>query len=75
MTDYLLLAGVALCLISVVAAIIQLLQTRPPRGAAIALVLGVAAIFAAAWLSPEPLQPHDVVQAWSRVSSQATTTP
>lgn len=72
MSDYLLLAGVALCLISIVVAIVQLLQLQPPRAAAIALILGIAAIFGAAYLDPAPFQPTDVVQAWDRVSSEAT---
>lgn len=73
MSDYLLLAGVALCLISIIVAIVQLLQLQPPRAAAITLILGIAAIFGAAYLDPEPFQPTDVVQAWDRVSSEATT--
>lgn len=68
MTDYLLLAGVALCLISVVAAVVQLLQTQPPRAAVITLIIGIVAIFAAAYLDPEPFQPTDVLAAWDRVS-------
>lgn len=74
MTDYLLLAGVALCLISVVAAIVQLLQTQPPRGAVITLILGIVAIFTAAYLDPAPFQPQDVLSAWENLSSEATQT-
>ncbi|WCR09941.1 hypothetical protein JHW45_12785 [Paracoccus stylophorae] len=71
MSDYLLLAGVALCVISVVVAIVQLVQTHPPRTAAIILILGIAAIFASAWLDPEPLRLRDVPQAWNRVVDEA----
>lgn len=72
MTDYLLLAGVALCLLSVIVAIVQLIQMQPPRAAAITLVVGIAAIFAAAYLDPAPFQPQDVLAAWDRVSAEAT---
>ena len=40
MSDLLLLGGIALCLISVLVAVVQLLRTQPPRAAAILLVLG-----------------------------------
>ncbi|MBK4215726.1 hypothetical protein JJJ17_07300 [Paracoccus caeni] len=68
MSDYLLLAGVALCAISVIAAVVQLLQTQPPRAAAIMLILGIVAIFAAAYTSDEPLQPESVFAAWDRLT-------
>lgn len=73
MTDYLLLAGVALCLISVVLAVVQLMQTQPPRAAAVALVFGIALIGAGAWLSPDPFQPGDVLAAWDRVTQGSAT--
>ena len=47
MSDLLLLGGIALCLLSVIVAVVQLLRTQPPRAAAILLVLGISAIFAA----------------------------
>jgi hypothetical protein len=75
MSDYLLLGGIALCLLSILIAVVQLLQTRPPRAAAIALVLGIAAIFAAAYLSPEPFSLDQIPQAWARLTGRATTTP
>ncbi|MCF3972498.1 hypothetical protein [Paracoccus salsus] len=71
MSDYLLLAGVALCLISVLVAVAQLVQTRPPRAGVILLVLGIVAIFAAAYLQPGPFTPQDVLAAWDRVSAEA----
>lgn len=66
-SDLLLLGGVALCVISIIAAIIQLLQTDPPRGAVITLILGIVLIFAGAYYAPQPLQPQSILSAWSRV--------
>ncbi|MCT4332865.1 hypothetical protein MU516_08285 [Paracoccus sp. YLB-12] len=71
MSDYLLLAGVALCLISVVVAIVQLVQTRPPRAAVITLIIGIVALFAGAYLNPEPFQANDIVSAWDHVVEEA----
>ncbi|WP_374301581.1 hypothetical protein [Paracoccus sp. (in: a-proteobacteria)] len=75
MSDLLLLGGIALCLISVVVAVVQLLQTQPPRAAAIMLVLGIAAVFAAAYLGPQPFSLEQIPQAWARLSGGLTTTP
>ena len=75
MSDYLLLGGIALCLLSVIVAVVQLLQTRPPRMAAILLILGIVAIFAAAYLSPQPFSLEQIPQAWARLTGGATTTP
>ncbi|GGF72164.1 hypothetical protein GCM10011402_25870 [Paracoccus acridae] len=73
MSDLLLLGGIALCLISVLVAVVQLLRTQPPRAAAILLVLGIAAIFAAAYLSPQPFTLEQIPQAWARVTGGTTT--
>lgn len=54
MSDILLLAGIALCLFSVLAAIYSLARTEPPRGAAISLVLGIALLIGGAWLDDRP---------------------
>ncbi|WP_156117823.1 hypothetical protein [Paracoccus sp. PAMC 22219] len=54
MSDLLLLAGVALCVLSVVLAVVQLLQTQPPRAAILALLGGIVLLFAGAYLDPEP---------------------
>lgn len=70
MSDYLLLAGVALCLVSVVLAVVQLMQTHAPRGAVIALVVGIVLILAGAYTSPEPFQADSVLAAWDRVTSE-----
>ena len=51
MSDILLLLGAALCALSVLMAIVSLLRTQPPRGAAIALVLGIVLMFSGAQLS------------------------
>lgn len=67
-SDLLLLGGVALCVISVIAAIIQLLQTQPPRGAAITLVVGIVLIFGGAYCSPDPFKPQSFLAAWQRIS-------
>lgn len=67
MTDILLLLGAGLCLLSLPLAVIALAQTRPPRGAAAALVFGIAAIFLAAWLEPGPFRVQELGAAWSRL--------
>ncbi|RMC36161.1 hypothetical protein [Paracoccus alkanivorans] len=68
LSDYLLLAGIALCVISVIAAIVQLLQTEPPRGAVITLLLGIVLTFAGAYTAPKPFHPQDILSAWARVT-------
>lgn len=68
-SDYLLLAGVVLCVISVIYAIVQLMQTQPPRGAAITLILGIVLLFAGVLTAPQPLTPQGIFSAWERVTS------
>lgn len=68
MSDLLLLGGIALCVISVLVAVVQLLRTHPPRAAAILLVVGIAAIFAAAYLGPQPFGLEQIPQAWARLA-------
>lgn len=68
MSDFLLLGGIALGVLSVIIAVIQLLQTRPPRAAAITLVLAIAAILAGGWLAPQPFRLSHICDAWTRVS-------
>ena len=63
----LLLAGVALCALSVLVAVIQLAQTQAPRGAAILFVFGIAAMLAGAWLNPEPFEVTDIGTAWTEL--------
>lgn len=69
MTDILLLIGTALCVLSVPMAVIALARTEAPRAAAAALVLGLVAIFFAAWADPTPFRVQDVGAAWSRLAS------
>ncbi|SNR52649.1 hypothetical protein EYF88_12150 [Paracoccus sediminis] len=73
MSDLLLLGGVALCLLSVIAAVVQLLRTQPPRAAAILLVLGIAAIFAGVYLADQPFALDQIPQAWDRLVGASTT--
>ncbi|MEE2860986.1 MAG: hypothetical protein ACU0DH_12485 [Paracoccus sp. (in: a-proteobacteria)] len=70
MSDLLLVLGVLLCVLSVVVAVVQLLQTQPPRAAAICLVAGIVALFAGAALSPEPFALGDIPAAFGRVTGQ-----
>lgn len=72
MSDLLLLGGIALCLLSVVVAVAQLLRTQPPRAGAILLILGIAAIFATAYLSPQPFSLEQIPQAWGRLTGAVT---
>lgn len=71
MSDLLLLAGVALCVLSVVLAVVQLLQTRPPRAAALAFLGGVVLLFAGAWMNPQPFSPADIGTALQSVTGGA----
>lgn len=75
MSDYLLLAGVALCAISVIVAVVQLLQTRAPRAAVILLLAGIVALFAGARMNPDPFDVQSVPDAWARVTQSSTTAP
>ncbi|HHY02562.1 MAG TPA: hypothetical protein GX686_06805 [Paracoccus sp.] len=67
MSDLLILLGTVLMALSVVLAIASLARTEPPRGAAIAFVIGVAALFAGAWLEPTPFRVQDLGLAWQRL--------
>ena len=69
MIDLLLLAGVALCAISVVMAIVSVARTQAPRGAAVALVLGIVVLFAASWLDQRPFGIANVGESWNRLIS------
>lgn len=70
MSDFLLLLGVALCILSVVLAVVQLLQTQAPRAAVICLLAGIVALFAGAAMNPEPFAPGDIPAAFGRVTGQ-----
>ena len=67
MTDLLLVIGTALCVLSVPLAVISLARTEAPRSAAAALVIGLIAIFFAAWAEPKPFRVQEVGGAWSRL--------
>lgn len=67
MSDLFILLGTVLMALSVVLAIASLARTEPPRGAAIAFVIGVAALFAGAWLEPTPFRVQDLGLAWQRL--------
>lgn len=69
MSDLLILLGTVLMALLVVLAIASLARTEPPRGAAIAFVIGVAALFAGAWLEPTPFRVQDLGLAWQRLLS------
>lgn len=69
MIDLLLLAGIALCAVSVVMAIVSVARTQAPRGAALALVLGIVALFATVLLDTRPLGLGSVAQSWQRLVS------
>ncbi|WP_323716612.1 hypothetical protein [Paracoccus aminovorans] len=73
MIDILLLAGVALCVLSVLAAIVSVARTRAPRGAAILLVLGLVLVFAGARLDSRPFGVAALQESWQRlVNGQVT---
>ncbi len=67
MIQLMLLAGTALCVISVVMAVIAVAQTRAPRAAAIALMLGFIVLFVAARMQPGAVTPENVVQVWQKL--------
>lgn len=67
MIDILLLAGVALCALSVLLAIIALLRTEAPRAAAIALVLGLVLMLGGTALDDRSLGLNTLAQSWSRL--------
>lgn len=69
MIDLLLLLGVALCVISVLMAVVAVARTQAPRGAAVLLVLGIAVLFGASWFGDRALGVTDVGEAWQRVVS------
>lgn len=69
MTDILIIAGTVLCALSVLLAIISVAQTRAPRGAALALVLGIAAMFGGAFTADAPFTVDSVTGAWKRLTA------
>lgn len=69
MIDLLLLAGVALCALSVIMAVVSVARTQAPRGAAVVLVLGIVALFATVLLDTRPLGVGSLQESWQRVIS------
>lgn len=69
MIDLLLVLGVALCAVSVLMALVAVIRTQAPRGAAVTMVLGVLVLFAASWLGNRALGVTDVGGAWHRLIS------
>lgn len=67
MADILLLLGATLCALSIVAAVVALLQTQAPRAAAILLVGGILALALAAWLQPGSVGFPQLAGAWGRL--------
>lgn len=67
MIELLLLGGSALCVISVVMAVVAVAQTRAPRGAAIALMLGIIALAVAAKTDPAAVTPENTLNTWQRL--------
>lgn len=67
MIELLLLGGSALCVISVIMAVVAVAQTRAPRGAAIALMLGIIALAVAAKTDPAAVNPDNVLNTWQRM--------
>ncbi|PZO67840.1 MAG: hypothetical protein DI498_02350 [Paracoccus denitrificans] len=67
MTDFMILAGVGLCLLSVVLAVIALSNSRTPRGAALTFVLGLVLLIGGAVLSPAPFTAQTIPDAWHRM--------
>ena len=67
MSDILILTGTALMAVSLVLALAALARTEPPRGAAIAFVFGVGALFLGAWMDPTPFRVQDLGLAWQRL--------
>ncbi|MBW7057169.1 hypothetical protein KY389_10770 [Paracoccus bogoriensis] len=70
MTDILLAAGLILCLLSVVLAVVQLLRTQPPRAAALAFVAGILLIFWAFAMQPQPFSPEGLASALDRLTQR-----
>lgn len=64
MADLLLLLGAGLCVLSVIAAAVSLLQTRPPRAAAILLTAGIGLLALTAWLEPGSVGLPQLQAAW-----------
>ncbi|MDO5621155.1 MAG: hypothetical protein Q4G24_06770 [Paracoccus sp. (in: a-proteobacteria)] len=67
MSDLALILGTALCALSVPVAVISALLLRPPRAAAVMMILGLAGLGAGAWLAKTPTAALDLPAAWARL--------
>ncbi|MFD1797752.1 hypothetical protein FQV27_10665 [Paracoccus aurantiacus] len=67
MGDILLLLGTALFVLSVIAAIVSVINTRAPRGAAILFCAGLAVLAVCAWLYPGSVGIPQLGAAWGRL--------
>ncbi|MEF9600796.1 hypothetical protein O4J55_00190 [Paracoccus sp. PXZ] len=67
MIDILLLAGVALCVLSVLLAIVSVARTQAPRGAAILLVLGIVLLLVGGWRDQRPFGLQSLEESWQRL--------
>ncbi|SMG51101.1 hypothetical protein [Paracoccus sp. J56] len=67
MIDILLLAGVALCALSVLLAIISVARTQAPRGAAVLLVLGIVLLLVGGWRDDRPFGLETLKESWQRL--------
>lgn len=63
-----LLGGIALCAISAILAVVQLMRMQPPRAAAVTMIVGVVLIFLAAAMDPEAFQASAIVNGWSKLT-------
>lgn len=64
MPNLLLLIGSALCVLSVLLAVVSVARTEAPRAAAASLLLGILLMFLGAWLSPDPFRVQDLGRVW-----------
>ncbi|WP_111557805.1 hypothetical protein [Paracoccus sediminilitoris] len=66
--DLLLLAGIALCALSLVLAVVQLARTQAPRAAILTFMAGIVVLVSGASVDPDPFHPSDVASAFHRVT-------
>ncbi|RJE81704.1 hypothetical protein [Paracoccus sp. JM45] len=66
--DLLLLGGIALCLLSAVLAVVQLVQTQPPRAAILVFMAGILVLVIGASVDPDTFHPDDIPSAFARVT-------
>jgi hypothetical protein len=63
----LLLAGVVLCTLSLVLAVIQLVRMQPPRAAILVFMAGILVLVIGASVDPDPFHPGDFRTAFEHV--------